>query len=330
MRATRIVWEGAGSHAPRDGEGVLIPTRKGLAPTCAMCGEAGPQYSNEDAFSDNFRPLTHLAQLYPHAVEGYPLSMCAACVWCSRALRLRCAPFFARRDGVWFVPRRHLLSALLNPPEPPFVACAPLYGADHGGEAHGWRAVWPGEPALPEGVDVLTRLQAKHVCAYAEVAYDRARYPLQWDDHSRVMVDVPLWRDLAARLGAMASALRGASVGVTDTRSALATLRAPTRAPTTVHARWPSMARGLDRYTRSAWWPLLADLIPLPDAPPRPEKGAAKAPATKAALSRVEAPSAPVAAAPDPTPAPTPAAPPAPAAPSPRVDPKRTNQLTLF
>ncbi len=330
MRATRIVWEGAGSHAPRDGEGVLIPTRTGLAPTCAMCGESGPRWSNEDAFSDNFRPLTHLAQLYPHAVEGYPLSMCAACVWCSRALRLRCAPFFARRDGVWFAPRRYLLSALLNPPEPPFVACAPLYGADHGGEAHGWRAVWPGEPALPEGVDVLTRLQAKHVCAYAEVAYDRARYPLQWDDHTRVMVDVPLWRDLSARLGAMALALRSSSVGVTDTREALTTLRAPTRAPTTVHARWPSMVRGLDRYTRSAWWPLLADLIPLPDAPPRPEKGAAKAPATKAPSSRVEAPSAPVVVAPDPTPAPTPAAPPAPAAPTPRVDPQRTNQLTLF
>lgn len=330
MRATRIVWEGAGSHAPHEFDGTLIPTRTGLAPTCAMCGESGPRWSNEDAFSDNFRPLSHLAQLYPHAVEGYPLSLCAACVWCSRALRLRCAPFFARRDGVWFVPRRQLLSALLDPPEPPFVACAPLYGADHGGEAHGWRAVWPREPALPAELDVLNRLQAKHVCAYAEVAYDRARYPLQWDDHTRVMVDVPLWRALAARLGAMALALRSSSVGVTDTREALTTLRAPSRAPTSVHARWPSMVRGLSTYTRSAWWPLLADLIPLPDAPPRPEKGAAKAPATKAAPLRAEAPSAPVSAAPDPTPAPIPTAPPAPATPSPRVDPKRTNQLTLF
>ena len=330
MRATRIVWEGAGSHLPRDGEGVPIPTRKGLAPTCAMCGEAGPQWSNEDAFSDNFRPLTHLAQLYPYTVEGYPLSLCAACVWCSRALRLRCAPFFARRDGVWFVPRRSLLSALLDPPEPPFVACAPLYGADHGGEAHGWRAVWQGEPPLPAGVDVLTRLQAKHVCVYAEVAYDRARYPLQWDDHTRVMVDVALWRDLAARLGAMASALRSASVGVMDTREALATLRAPSRAPTTVHARWPSMVRGLDKHTRSAWWPLIADLIPLPDAPPRPEKGAAKGAVAKAPPSRVEAPSAPVVVAAVQPPAPIPAAPPAPATPSPRVDPKRTTQLTLF
>jgi len=328
VRATRIIWEGAGSHAPHEGDGTLIPPRDPatLAPTCAMCGEHGPRWTSDDAFSDNFRPLSHLAQLYPFAVEGYPLSMCAACVWCSRALRLRCAPFFARRDGVWFVPRRSLLSALLDPPEPPFVACAPLYGADHGGEAHGWRAVWPREPALPAGLDVLNRLQAKHVAAYAGVALDRMRYPLQWDDHTRVMVDVPLWRDLAARLGAMASALRAASVGVTDTRDALTTLRAPVRAPLAVHARWPTLTRGLSTYTRSAWWPLLADLVPLPDAPPRPEKGSP----TKATPSSVEAPSAPAIVARSPIPRPTPAAPLAPATTAPREDPKRRGQLTLF
>lgn len=313
MRATRIIWQGAGSHLPHAGDGTPIPPREGLAPVCAMCGVDAPQWTSDDAFSDNFRPLSHIAQLYPHAVEGFPVSLCAACTWSSRALRLRCAPFFARADGIWFVPRRQLLAALLDPPEPPFVACAPLYGADHGGEAHGWRALWPREPALPAGVDVLVRLQAKIVSTYAHVAHDRTRYPLQWDDHTRVTVDVAQWRELAARLGAMASALRAASVGVTDTRDALTTLRAPARAPVAVHARWPALVRGLSVHTRSAWWPLLADLVPLPDAPPRPAKGA---PAPSAA------PPAPVIVAPDPMPTPAPAAPAAPA--------KRTAQLSLF
>lgn len=273
MRATRIIWQGAGSHPPSEGDGTLIPPHKGpLAPTCAMCGEPGPQWTSEDAFSDNFRPLEHLSKLYPHAVEGFPVSLCAACTWSSRALRLRCAPFFARTDGVWFVPRRQLLAALLDPPEPPFVACAPLYGADHGGEAHGWRARWPGEPALPAGIDVLVRLQAKVVSSYAETAFDRARYPLQWDDHTRVIVDVALWREVSAQLGVIAALLRAASVGVTDTREALLKLRAPTRAPLAIHARWSTLVRGLERHARAAWWPLITDILPLPDAPPRPER----------------------------------------------------------
>ncbi len=311
MRATRIIWQGAGSHMPHEGDGTPIPPRDPatLAPLCAMCGEPGPRWTSEDAFSDNFRPLAHLSKLYPLAVEGFPVSLCAACVWSSRALRLRCAPFFARTDGVWFVPRRYLLTALLDPPEPPFVACAPLYGADHGGEAHGWRALWPGEPPLPAGVDVLVRLQAKVVSGYADVAYERDRYPLQWDDHTRVMVDVPVWRILADRLGGIAAELRAASVNITDTREALTKLRAPVRAPVAVHARWATLVRGLDRYARAAWWPFLADIIPLPDAPPRPEKAPPAAPPPKAT------PPALVVAA---TPAPT------------KPAPKSTAQLTLF
>lgn len=311
MRATRIIWQGAGSHMPHEGDGTPIPPRDPatLAPLCAMCGEPGPRWTSEDAFSDNFRPLAHLSKLYPLAVEGFPVSLCAACVWSSRALRLRCAPFFARTDGVWFVPRRYLITALLDPPEPPFVACAPLYGADHGGEAHGWRALWPGEPPLPAGVDVLVRLQAKVVSGYADVAYERDRYPLQWDDHTRVMVDVPVWRILADRLGGIAAELRAASVNITDTREALTKLRAPVRAPVAVHARWATLVRGLDRYARAAWWPFLADIIPLPDAPPRPEKAPPAAPPPKAT------PPALVVAA---TPAPT------------KPAPKTTAQLTLF
>lgn len=293
MRATRIIWQGAGCPAPLDPEGVPLRRRpSGLAPVCAMCGGNDPGWISDDAMSDNFRPLTHVNQIFPHAVQGSPVSLCEACVWCARALKLRCAAWFAREDGVWFVGRRDLLAHLLNPPEPPFVAGLPIYGADHGGETNGWRATWSTDPPLPRGVDRLTRLQAKHVAIYAETALSRARYPLQWDDHTRVTVDVALWRDLAARLGVLAATMRAASVGVTDARDAMRTLRAPMRAPMPVHRAWPELARGLDRYARAAWWPLLTDLVPLPAAPPRPVPGAVAAPVIepKRALEHPPAP----------------------------------------
>jgi hypothetical protein len=308
MRATRIIWQGAGSPMPHEGDGTPIPPRVGLAPVCAMCSAPAPQWTSDDAFSDNFRPLSHISRLYPHVTVGAPVSLCAACTWSSRALRLRCAPFFARHDGIWFVPRRQLLAALLDPPEPPFVACAPLYGADHGGEAHGWRALWPGEPALPAGVEVLTRLQAKVVSAYAEVSRSRERYALQWDDHTRVVVDVPLWRPIVAQLDVVAGLMRAASVGVTDVRESLTRLRAPTRAPLAVHARWSSLTRGLATHQRAAWWPLLCDLLPLPPAPPKPERAAKPA-------AVVEAPPAP------PKPASTT---------TPKITPAPKAQLSLF
>lgn len=243
-----------------------------------MCAAPDPGWTSDDAMSDNFRPLTHVNQLFAYAVEDFPVSLCEACVWCARALKLRCAAWVAREDGVWFVARRDLLGVLLDPPEPPFVVGLPLYGADHGGEANGWRATWSNDPPLPAGVDRLTRLQAKHVAIYAATALQRTRYPLQWDDHTRVTVDVAVWRELAARLGAVASAMRAGSVGVTDARDAMRTLRAPMRAPMSVHRAWPTLTRGLDRYARAAWWPLLTDLVPLPDAPPRPEKPAKAVP----------------------------------------------------
>ncbi len=295
LRATQIVWRGAGCPAPLDPDGVPLRRRAGgLAPVCAMCAAPDPGWTSDDAMSDNFRPLTHVNQLFAHATEGFPVSLCEACVWCARALKLRCAAWIAREDGVWFVARRDLLGVLLDPPEPPFVVGLPLYGADHGGEANGWRATWSNDPPLPAGVDRLTRLQAKHVAIYAAAALRRERYPLQWDDHTRVTVDVVLWRALASRLGVMAALLRGHGVGVTDVRDALRTLRAPMRAPLVAHRDWPALVRELAPHARAPWWPLLTDIVPLLDAPPRPEKTAKAAPAP----------------APAPVPAPQPAAPP--------------------
>lgn len=312
-RATRLIWEGAGRPQPMDYDSLPVPPRAVEAAACAMCGEPGPGWLYNDLFSENFHTLANTARLFPHRTVGLPLAFCAACTWSARSLALRCASFFARESGVWFVARRQLLAALLDPPEPPFVAAAPLYGCDHGGEMHGWRCPWPGAPPLPSGyywplpegepgakvVAPLSRLQAKHVAVYATVATSRDRYPLQWDDTTPVMVDRPLWTALAAQLAEVAGLLRAGSVTVTDTRDALRLLRCPARAPVAVHARWSALTRGLSRHARAVWWPLLADLLPLPDAPPREERPAKPARPAKIA------------------PAPTPAKP-------------STPQLTLF
>ena len=319
-RATELVWRAAGCPVPVEGDGTPIPPRTGprvrLAPPCAMCGGADPRWIYDDAYSDNFRPIDAFDRLFPHVTTGFDLSLCAACVWAGKTLRLRCAPWFARvpddhsggsGGGVWFVSRRNLLAALLDPPEPPFVACAPLYGADHGGEANGWRTAFPGALPLPPGTEILNRLQAKHVLAYARIAYRRDRYPLQWDDSVSVTVDVALWRSLAERLGAIAAELRAASLGVDDTRTAMLRLRCPARAPAAVHARWPALIRGLDQHRTAVWWPLITDLVPLPEAAPKPvtvargQRTTAPAIDTPPTVEREPEPAAPL-----PTPPPTP------------------------
>lgn len=305
MRATRIIWAGAGRPDPVEYDGAPVPRRtKGLAPSCSMCGDGDPGWLYGDAFSDNFRTLTATDRMFPHALDGHPTSLCAACVWCAKTLALRCACFFAREDGVWWASRRDLLSHLLSPPEPPFVAGAPLYGADHGGEQHLWRCQWPGR-VLPEGVDILARLQAKHCAVYAEVAYSRERYPLQIDDTMSVTVDVPLWRALSEHMTALATALRSGGVGYTETRAALATLRPPSRAPIAVHRDWRALTAPLTRYARAPWWSTLADILPMPD------------------LVKAERPAKAKAA---PVPAPTPDPPP----PAHEPTPAPRAQLTLF
>lgn len=292
-RATRIIWAGAGRPDPVEYDGTPVPRRtRGLAPCCSMCGEPEPGWLYGDGFSDNFRTLTATDKMFPHALEGHATSLCAACVWCAKTLALRCACFFAREDGVWWVSRRDLLAHLLSPPEPPFVAGAPLYGADHGGEQHLWRTQWPGQ-TLPAS-EVLSRLQAKHVAVYAEVAYSRKRYPLQIDDALSVTVDVPLWRSLVEQMTTLATALRSGGVGYTETRDALRTLRPPMRAPITVHREWRALAAPLARYARAPWWPTLTDILPMP------ELVKAERPA-KAAKPEPVAPPAPP---PEPTPAP--------------------------
>src|SRR5690606_15087236 len=96
--------------------------------------------------------------------------VCAACVFACKTLALRLAISFSRENGVWFVGTRPMpgltwtrpdaLSALLNPPKPPFVAMWPAYGIDHGGESNLDRAWWPGSTLHQRP---LVKLQSKHV-----------------------------------------------------------------------------------------------------------------------------------------------------------------------
>lgn len=271
MRATRLIWQGAGRPDPVEADGTPIKARYDGTNACSMCGEAGARWGYDDAFSTNFWPAENFDQLFPRR-QACGVRLCAACVWCARTPVLRASASFSREDGVWFVRRGDLLAHLLNPPEPPFVVCFPRYGADHGGESTGWLMRWPGSPE-PEG-GFKARGQSKHCAVYAATATSREHYPLQIDDCLRVMVDVSLWRTLAEHAAAVATLLREGGCGATEVREALATLRPPTRAPLPTLARWSALAAPLRPHARSAWWPMLVELLPMPPLTPRPKTGA--------------------------------------------------------
>lgn len=260
-RATRLIWTAVGCPPPTDGEGRLLPADLDTPETCSMCGSPDGRWAYRSLFSENYWPTRTLGQLKPYGTNAF----CAACVFCARSLALRCESFCARPDGLRFVPKRELLALLLDPPEPPFVIAVPLYGISHGSEAHRARAYWPGAPPPPPGEVYLPRYQAKHTAVYAHVATSRARFVLQVDDNRSIVLDVALWRTLAERLRVIAEELIRAGLFVTATRTAMRTLVAPTRAPIHLLARWFELTKGLKQYAYAEWWPVLCDLITLPD-----------------------------------------------------------------
>lgn len=247
LRPTHIIHRGAGCPVPLDA--ARAPVRTHAARSCGRCGDEAGVYRFVDLVTETVLPLSQQRELL-----SVGDALCAACAWCLRDTRLRCAPFVAREDGVWFVPTRGLLRVLLDPPAPPFVVGAPLYGAAHGGEAQGWRAVWSTEPALPEGVDVLQRIQAKVCAPYCETALSRERFVLQVDGAARVVVDAPRWRTAVAAMDRIVAAMRDARCGYTETRAALTDGALP--AP----ARWHE-PRAFAAMTR-AWRDLTTPLAP--------------------------------------------------------------------
>lgn len=266
LRPTHILHRGAGRPVPLDAARAPVHTH---APRgCGRCGDAEGVYRFVDLVAETVLPLAMQREL----LAGGD-ALCVACAWCLRDTRLRCAPFLATERGVWFLPVRGLLAALLDPPAPPFVAGAPLYGAAHGGEAQGWRAVWSTEPALPDGVDVLQRIQAKVCAPYCETALSRDRYALQVDGTTRILVDVPRWRAAVAAMDRVAAACRAARCGYTETRAALADLALPAparwhepRAHAAMTRAWRDLTAPLRPHRGADWYRLIArDLYPIGD-----------------------------------------------------------------
>ena len=178
MRATRFVWEAMGRPVPRDSEGYEISQRElPDGSRCAMCGEPAAHLI-ADAVSDNFTTVTNFSLLYPHGGD----SLCPGCLWSFRAIATKAGFYFARQKdalgegGMFFVgtlplkgipgTRPNPLSALLNPPPPPFVAVYPAYGLDHGGEQNLERLTLDHPPAflvVRKLAEDAERLLAAHV-----------------------------------------------------------------------------------------------------------------------------------------------------------------------
>lgn len=258
LRPSHILHRGAGCPVPLDA--ARAPIRTHAPRPCGKCDDAAGIYRFADLVTD---ATITLAQGREMLAGGDAL--CLACAWMLRDLRLRCAPFIATERGVWFVPVRGLLRALLDPPEPPFVVGAPMYGAAHGGEGNGWRATWSTEPVLPEGVDVLGRLQAKVCAPYCDTAISRDRYALQIDNALRVTVDRPLWARVVADLDTLTATCRAARCGYTETRTALTDLVLPTparwhdpRAFAALTRAWRDLTAPLRPHRGAAWYRLIA------------------------------------------------------------------------
>lgn len=276
MRASHLVWKAAGCPAPFETDGAPIPA-KGNGSPCAACGEPG-SYRMAEAISDNFTTVKNRSRAWPMGGD----MICAACIFACKALALRCALWFAREDGIWWVGTRPIpglpwtrpdaLSALLCPPEPPFVAAYPRTGIDHGGETHLDRCWWP---KAPPPARPLTRLQSKHVAIYARVATSRARYPLQVDDQHDVVVDVAHWAAMRVACDELLAEMRAGCVGAMDAKAALVTLRPPPRCPLPLLARWSIRTRALASTHQAPWWPMFVELLWMP---PLPEKEMTHAP----------------------------------------------------
>src|SRR5690606_7076620 len=166
-RGTRFLWRAAGEPEPAGSTGEPIPPRDMGGQHCASCGEPATNPIT-DAISDNFTTVFNASRGWPFGGNG----ICRACLWACRSVALRCALFFARENGIWFIGSRPIkglpqtrpdvLSALLSPPEPPFVAGYPLTGVEHGGDdALARCALKPYD--IPEDAKALAPAMAKAV-----------------------------------------------------------------------------------------------------------------------------------------------------------------------
>lgn len=287
MLASRFVWEAVGRPAFVETDGTPIKRRFNDDVGCASCGETPAPFRMDDVISDKFTTIRNNGILWPHGGDH----VCQPCAWVFKALALRCAMAFARRadehgaGGIWFVPTRPMakpadwpkdrpwwtarpdpLEVLLSPPLPPFVAWCPMYGINHGGEAHVDRCYWPGSP--PSWRGTLSKLQTKHTVPYAKVSYSREQYDLALDEWN-IVVDVALWREQRALATALLVELRAAGVGAEAARRSLVTLLPPLGAPLALvaPASWRARVQPFSQHVHSSWWSFFVELLPMPALP---------------------------------------------------------------
>lgn len=268
IQPTQLIWQGAGSPEPCDTTGLPIPRSSGES-HCAKCGAPAPagEYTEKQIVSENFLPTRNANRLRAFGGRRY----CAACVFASKALRLRCISWFATEERITFwrtrpaepgAPRPDAMSALLAPPEPPFVVAVPLYGIAHGGENNWRRTWWPGQP-LP--ANPLIKLQSKHVALYARVATSRDRYPVQVDDQHEFMLDRDVWLRARDDASALMRALANAGVKPYPARLSVKFLQLPSRPDPALAASWPKLTAPLRPHVDATWWPLFCELLLSPE-----------------------------------------------------------------
>lgn len=263
---THIVWRGAGSPDPFDAFGDPIPKARKGGGKCAKCGSPEGHWDLNEVVSNSFTSVRNDNRMSGYGGRNY----CAACVFASRTLRLRCISWFAREDGIRFwrtrpesqeAERPDALAALLDPPEPPFVAGVPLYGISHGGEANWLRTPWRWN-LKPE--NVLIKLQSKHVAIYARTGFSRDRYPVQVDDSSEFVLDRDLWLRLRDAANEVTRVLIADGVPPYPAKLMLKDLSLPKKVSPAVAAAWPRLTGELRRHSGATWWRVFNELYPTP------------------------------------------------------------------
>lgn len=287
-RAAKFVWRAAGRPSPVESDGTpILATGANEPDLCAHCGEPRARFRVDQAISDKFTTIRNAAILWPFATER----LCAGCVWAFRSLYVKTGLCFARCPDtvgpggiypvalrpipkpadwpaakLWPFVRPDALTALLHPPAPPFVAWCPLYGIDHGGEAHCHRTFCPdGEGGVFRPADPLWKLQTKHTLPFAKVSHDARRYDLAVDD-TNIAVDVALWTTMRLLCEPLLAELRASGVGSADAREALSTLRAPRGAPLAIAApeAWSVRVAPLRPHVAARWWAFFVPLLRMP------------------------------------------------------------------
>jgi hypothetical protein len=266
LTAQELIYQGAGSPIVRGPAGEAL--QESDIGECAYCsGRAVLRV--QDCLSSNFV----IAKRLRLGAGG----LCRACGFCLRDLRLRCAPWIATPTEVRFCRDRWgILSFLLNPPPPPFVAGVPWFGIQKGDMGNlDFCRVWHPDREVqqlsPEkrGEDgsilreaqVMPKLQSKHTAIFAHTAIQREAYPLAIDDGAPVTVDMALWIALA---GHVTEALRWLPVPCLE----------EWRPPMATSAKWRDGVIGWDRLTRplepyrhASWWKFFLAIVPRPVRP---------------------------------------------------------------